>query len=176
MLRGELVGLRARHDADVPILDTELHDDVVTTSRAGWRPWQPISPDTRASEYRIREPEADVARFSVVTLADGELAGIAVLGDIDPHNRSASLGLILRPAHRGKGLAVDVVRVLCHYGFVVLGLNRLQMDTLVDNDAMLRTAERAGFQREGVFRQAAWILGHHVDTVMFSMLAQEWSA
>ncbi|HVV20921.1 MAG TPA: GNAT family protein [Pseudonocardiaceae bacterium] len=176
MLRGELVGLRARHEADVPILDAELYDDVVTAIRSNWKPWYPLPPGPDTSEHRIREPEDDVVRFSVVTLTDGELAGMANMAWIDRHNRTAYLGLMLRPDFRGKGLAVDIVRVLCHYGFVVLGLNRLQIETLTDNVAMIRTAEKAGFRQEGVFRQSVWLLGAFVDSVMFGMLAQEWSA
>ena len=34
MLRGELAGLRARHDSDVPVFDSELHDDVETRVRS----------------------------------------------------------------------------------------------------------------------------------------------
>lgn len=34
MLEGGKVGLRARHDEDIPILRAELYDDVVDSSRA----------------------------------------------------------------------------------------------------------------------------------------------
>ena len=39
MLHGQRVTLRARLDADVPVLHAELHDDVETRSRADSRPW-----------------------------------------------------------------------------------------------------------------------------------------
>ena len=44
MLRGSKVGLRARHENDIPILQTELYDDVVNYSRSEVRPWRPITP------------------------------------------------------------------------------------------------------------------------------------
>lgn len=170
-LTGELVRLRARLDSDVPVLQSDLYDDVAIWSRATFDRWLPISPDR--SVYRPGEPSDRVARFSVVTLAGDELAGIAVLSEIDTHNRSASLGLFLRPSLRGRGLAVDIVRVLCDYGCTVLGLRRMFLDTLADNQAMQRTAERAGFRREGVFREAAWVMGRFHDVVAFSLLAGE---
>ena len=34
MLKGEKVGLRARHEDDIPVLRAELYDDVVNASRA----------------------------------------------------------------------------------------------------------------------------------------------
>jgi RimJ/RimL family protein N-acetyltransferase len=176
MLRGERVGLRARIESDVAVLHAELHDDVVTRSRADTRAWRPVSPDAPAAPYRISDPSDDHAAFSIVETADGDaLAGEAVLWGIDKHNRSAHIGISLRPAFRGRGLATDAVRVLCEYGFVVLGLHRLGLETLGDNAAMLRTAERVGFVREGVLRRAAWVSGEFLDEVVFGMLAEEWN-
>jgi RimJ/RimL family protein N-acetyltransferase len=168
-LTGELVRLRARVDADVPILHAELYEDVATWSRSSFDRWRPTSPEH--SKYRPEEPADDVARFSVETLAGAELAGIAVLAGIDAHGRTGFVGLSLRPGWRGRGLAVDVVRVLCHYGFTVLGLHRLQLDTLADNEAMRRAAERAGFREEGVYREATWVMGRFHDVVQYGLLA-----
>ncbi|HVV20922.1 MAG TPA: GNAT family protein [Pseudonocardiaceae bacterium] len=175
-MKGELVRLRARHEADVPILDAELHDDVATYAQADTRPWRPYSPGAAASPYAIGEPDDRVAAFSVVTVADDELAGEAGLWQIDSHNRAAHVGLALRPAFRGRGLGTDVVRVLCRYGFAVLGLHRLQVETLADNAAMLTAARRNGFTREAVHRKAAWVMGEFVDEVVLGLLAREWAA
>ena len=176
MLRGELVGLRAKHESDTPILDAELHDDVVNDMRSGWRPWRPVSPGAEASRFRVSEPADDRAHFAVVELTSGTLVGEAQLAGIDPHNRTALVGLALRPAWRGKGLGTDIVRVLCHYAFVVLGLHSVRLGTLADNHGMIKAAERAGFTREGVGREVAWIMGEHVDSVYYGMLASEWPA
>ncbi len=170
------MGLRARHEADVPILDEELNGDVLHTSRSDRSPWRPMVPGAQGSRYRIVEPNDSFAPFSVVELASGTLAGAAVLGDIDPHGRLASLGMALRPAFRGKGLATDIVRVLCHYGFTVLGLHRLQVETLVDNHPMLKAAERAGFRREGVLRDGGWVMGEFLDLVVLGLLTTEWAS
>src|SRR3954470_19534593 len=98
MLRGDKIGLRARHETDVAVLHAELYDDVVTRSQADSRPWQPIPPGSDHSPYATTEPADHVAFFSVVQLADDELAGEALLWGIDSHNRLGHLGLALRPA------------------------------------------------------------------------------
>ena len=143
MLSGEKVLLRARHEADVAILQAELYDDVATRSRADTRPWRPDLPRVQ-QHRRTRSPTRATPRrlFSVVELAGDELAGEAVLWGIDLHNRLAHIGLSLRPAFRGRGLGVDVVRVLCRYGFEVRGLHRIQIETLTDNAAMIQAASR----------------------------------
>src|SRR5215472_13655564 len=141
MLRGEVAGLRARHESDVPVLQAELHDDVPAKIRADSRAWRPIPPGSPASPYVVTGPADDVATFSVI-----RLAGEALLWGIDTHNRTAHVGISLRPALRGHGLGTDTVRLLCYYGFAVLGLHRLQIETLADNTAMIAAATRASFQ------------------------------
>ena len=137
----------------------------------------PGTPWVVGSPYSVAGTGEDVACFSVVELVDGEpaeLVGDALLWGIDPHNRSAHLGLALRPKFRGRGFGRDIVRVLCHYGFAVRGLHRLQVETLADNTAMVRAATRAGFLVEGTMRSAAWVTGAFVDEVILGLLASEY--
>jgi RimJ/RimL family protein N-acetyltransferase len=111
-----------------------------------------------------------------VNLADDELAGEALLWGIDHHNRSAHISISLRPAFRGRGMARDVIRVLCDYGFQVLGLHRLQIDTLAENAPMIRAATTAGFVEEGTLRHSAWANGTFANQVILGLLATDWNA
>lgn len=174
MLRGSKVGLRARHEDDIPILRAELYDDVVNSSRAESGPWRPITPGSKDPRLVVDDTKEGSVKFSVVALEGDTLVGTATLWGIDNHNRSAHIGLGLRPSCRGKGYGTDVVAVLCHYGFVVLGLQRLQIETLADNAAMLRSAERNGFVREGVLRSSAWVMGEFLDEVLLGLLVKDW--
>jgi RimJ/RimL family protein N-acetyltransferase len=106
----------------------------------------------------------------------GELAGEALLWGIDRYNRMAHIGLALRPAFRGRGLGADIVQVLCRYGFAILGLHRLQAETLADNGAMLTAAARAGFKVEGTLRRSVWVNGDFADETVLGLLASEWDA
>ena len=58
-LSGAQVALRARHPDDIPILQAELYDDVLTRAQADSRPWQPIPPDPSLSPYAVT---ADTSR------------------------------------------------------------------------------------------------------------------
>lgn len=175
MLRGELVGLRARHEADVPLLHAELYDDEPTWSRAHSEPWGPIAAESGRSPFAVAERSASSEQFSVVTLRDADLIGHAVLWGIDTHNRTAHIGLALTPGFQGRGYGQDIVRVLCRYGFVVRGFNRLQVDTLADNAAMIAAAQKVGFVLEGTLRRSAWVAGEFIDEVVLGLLASEWS-
>jgi RimJ/RimL family protein N-acetyltransferase len=171
------VELRARSEDDGRILHAELYDDTDTWVRSDTRPWVPVPFGPGSPHWTGDEaPSAsDAAVFAVTELATGELAGEALLWGIDLHNRSAHVGLALRPASRGRGLGGDTVRVLCHYGFAIRGLHRLQLETLPDNHAMMTAAVRAGFTREGTTRDSAWVNGRWMDDVIFGLLDTEFS-
>ncbi|MFI9387698.1 GNAT family N-acetyltransferase [Kutzneria sp. NPDC052558] len=175
MIQGEKIGLRARHESDVAVLHAELYDDVATRARADSRPWRPISPGSSDSPFTVAGPSDEVAFFSVVELESGELAGEALLWAIDTHNRTAHIGMAMRPAFRNRGLGVDVLHTLCEYGFAVRGLQRLQIETLADNGPMLGVAAKAGFIREGTLRRSAWVYGAREDEAILGLLAEEWT-
>ena len=176
MLRGERIGLRARVEADVAVLRAELYDDVGMANRTFLQAWKPISPAAADAPFAVEPPSDATHRFSVVELATDELLGHAALWGIDLSHRLGHLGVSLRPNARGRGFATDVVRTLCHYGFAVRGLHRLQLETLADNEPMLRTATRCGFVHEGRTRASAWVEGQFIDEVVMGMLDHEWRA
>ncbi|MEW1582629.1 GNAT family protein [Streptomyces microflavus] len=133
-----------------------------------------LTRDAKSSPLAVDDEEGDRVAFSVVELVGGALIGTATLWGIDTHSRSGHVGLSLLPTTRGKGYGTDVVATLCHYGFFVRNLHRLQIETLADNTAMLRSAERNGFVREGVLRSSAWVLGEFLDKVLLGLLVQDW--
>jgi RimJ/RimL family protein N-acetyltransferase len=175
MLKGEKVGLRARHDEDIPVLLAELYDDAVTGSRADSAPWRPLTPGTKDPRLVVDDTREGSVQFSVVELDRGALVGTATFWGIDTHSRSAHIGLGLLPDARGQGYGTDVVKVLTHYGFIIRGFNRMQIETLADNHAMLAAAEKNGYVREGVLRRSAWVLGEFLDEVILGLLAEDWN-
>jgi RimJ/RimL family protein N-acetyltransferase len=114
-----------------------------------------------------------VSRGRLVRSYSADPRGRPERGDRWSKGGRPHLGLSLRPAFRGLGLGTDTVAVLCRYGFTVLGLHRLQIDTLADNTAMIHAATRNGFVHEGTLRRAAWVLGTFIDEVILGRLAQE---
>jgi RimJ/RimL family protein N-acetyltransferase len=116
----------------------------------------------------VKAPSDDSAVFSVVATEGDVLAGEALLWGIDLHNRLAHIGIALFPSARGRGLGTGTLRLLTDYAFDVLGLHRVQLETLVDNAAMIRSAEKAGFCLEATFRESAWVLGSFVDEAVLA--------
>jgi RimJ/RimL family protein N-acetyltransferase len=178
MLTGEKVLLRARTADDMSILHDELGNDVATSMRADGGPWVPRSASAIEARHKVAEegePDPSRVDFAVQEIASGELAGEAQLWGIDTHNRYAHLGFSLRPSFRGRGLGTDLIQVLCDYGFRVRGLHRLQIETLSDNEPVLRAAAANGFAVEGRLREAGWV-GYFADEVILGLLTADWPA
>jgi RimJ/RimL family protein N-acetyltransferase len=173
MLRSDLIELRARSEDDVPILHSELYEDVATSVRADTRPWRPLPPS--AGPYVVGQEADNTSAFSIVERASATLAGEASIWGMDTFHRTGHVGIALRPSFRGRGLATDTLRVLVRYGFAIRGLHRLQLETLADNVAMRRAAERCGFVLEGTLRRSSWVDGAFVDELIFGLLADDQS-
>jgi RimJ/RimL family protein N-acetyltransferase len=175
MMHGSRITLRAREKSDVPVLHTMLYNDVATRSRSDNRPWRPVPTDSATGPMTVEGASTDAACFTAVRRDDATIVGDAIVWHIDTHNRTAHLGISLLPEARGHGYSLDVISLLCVYGFQVRGLRRLQIDTLADNVAMRRTAERLGFRHEATLRSAAFVMGEVIDEVAYGLLAEEWS-
>lgn len=174
LLRGSTVALRPRRSADVALLHEGLYNDVATRTRADSRPWIPVPADAPTlSPFAVTAVSENVSFFSVVTL-DEELLGEALLWGIDAHNGLARVGLALFAPSRGRGFSIETLQLLCRYGFLVRRLNRLELETLVSNEPMIRAAKAAGFLEEGVLRRARWSTGSFHDLLSMGLLAEEW--
>ena len=92
------------------------------------------------------------ARF-VITLANGEAAGMIDLADFDPLNSRAEVCIGLLGKHRGKGIATRALTLLCEYTFKKLHLNQLYAFIPEWNDESLKLFEKNGFIKSALLQQ-----------------------
>ncbi|HEY0260817.1 MAG TPA: GNAT family protein, partial [Lacisediminihabitans sp.] len=89
--------------------------------------------------------------------------------------RAATLALMIGPDHHGKGYGTDVVRTLTRYGFLEMGLNRIEIRVWAFNSRARRVYHRAGYREEGIRRDAVFHDGEYHDEVILSQLRREWT-
>ena len=89
-------------------------------------------------------------------------------------NRTASLGILLNEEHQGKGYGPEVLEWVFWYLFDVLGLHRLEIQTLASNDPARRAYEKVGFVEEGRLRKAIFQDGVWEDVVCLAVLEEDW--
>jgi diamine N-acetyltransferase len=172
MLQGRRVRLRAVERADLPAFVQWFNDPVIQRRLAR------VEPLSLAEEERwfeaLQRSKADVVYAVVV--ADG-LVGTCGLHRIDWRHRCAELGIVIGDdAYRGQGHGSDAVRTLVDHAFGNLGLHRIELEVLADNEPARRCYERLGFVDEGVRREARYIDGGFKDLVWMRILHHEWPA
>jgi RimJ/RimL family protein N-acetyltransferase len=92
---------------------------------------------------------------------------------LDLAAREGEIGYMVAPAARGRGASARAVRLLTRWGFEELALERLELRIDVTNRASERVAERAGYRREGVLRNAYFKEGLRSDTGIWSRLVTD---
>ena len=119
--------------------------------------------------------EPDVVEFTVYDRKDRAPVGTAgLLGIVHAHG-TAEFAIALGE-RRGQGLGAEATRLVLDYGFHVLQLRNVLLETLAWNAAGLAAYERAGFRRIGVRRGARISRGEPTDVVLMDAVPEDFGA
>lgn len=171
-MAAETVRLRPLRRDDGPLLYEWITD---RDSAALNGPWHPVSEvDHEHWLESAMTKRTDMVVFAIETVEDGLAIGTCQLVDINWLHRSAELRIRLgEDAARGRGFGTEAVRLLADFAFIDLGLHRVALHVFATNLRAIKAYEKAGFSREGVLRDAAWIEGRWMDVVVMSTLRPE---
>ncbi|WP_461635326.1 GNAT family N-acetyltransferase [Glutamicibacter soli] len=114
------------------------------------------------------------AGFSVETLGSGNFIGHVTLHGASMPERAATLAIIIAPEETGKGYGTDAVKTAINYGFLQMGLNRIELRTWAFNKRARKAYASAGFTEEGRLREVVYFNGAHHDAIVMSILRSEW--
>jgi RimJ/RimL family protein N-acetyltransferase len=126
-----------------------------------------------ALAYVRGELPSDEERFAITDAATGRVLGS--IGASVVHDGAREVGYWLREEARGRGLTTRALGLIVAWAFEQPELARVQLRADPENDASCRVAEKAGFTREGILRQAHWNprLGRRQDWAIYSVLREE---
>jgi len=163
--------LRAWRDSDLGPLVAACQDREI--SRWTRVPYPYGASDAR--NYLLQRHDAlhagASAPFAVVATEDRDrLLGSISLMRFSWRNARAEVGYWLAADARGQGHMTRAVRLITGWGFVHLGLHRIELMAATGNPASQQVAERCGFTREAVLR--SYMVGNHGrdDMVAFGLL------
>jgi ribosomal-protein-serine acetyltransferase len=129
--------------------------------------------DAEAHAARSAEGWARGEVFELLLLSCGEVCGVVRLNQWDRENGSIFLSYFVGAEHQGRGLITRAARALLDLAFDRLELNRVELRCVPENVGSVRVAERLGFVREGVLRQAERLHGRFVDNAVYGLLREE---
>jgi RimJ/RimL family protein N-acetyltransferase len=177
MIPGETINLRAVERHDVPLLHRWFNDPVVMDGWGWSAPARSIQhvagqvEDWLARELAFDRPEALIAE----SLA-GDPIGLVIVRVDRTEARSVELSLLVDANRWGQGFGIDIMQTTLEACFEGWGVHRVGVRVEEDNERALALYGRLGFTEEGRLRQAAFCDGRHADVLLFSLLAEEWSA
>lgn len=179
VLSGRLVQLSPVKPTDAAELYSALDHDAVWAHVAG-RPRDPEEFAARiaASERNSRQQWTMRTLHEHRGIAAGSVIGSTSFIDVQPGNAALEIGsTTYTPAVWAGPVNPETKLLLLDYAFDVLQAGRVQLKTDIRNHRSQRAIERLGARFEGVLRRhMRRDDGTMRDTVMFSIIAEEWPA
>ena len=112
---------------------------------------------------------------AIVDKSSETATGVASYLGIKPKIGTIEVGHInYSPLLQRKPAATEAMYLLMRRVFDELGYRRFEWKCDALNSRSCSAAERLGFQREGIFRQATMYKGRNRDTAWFSIIDKEW--
>ncbi|CAH0119221.1 hypothetical protein PAE9249_01720 [Paenibacillus sp. CECT 9249] len=104
-----------------------------------------------------------------------EVIGDIALQDIDATNRNANIRIAIDGSgHQGKGYGSEALHLMLDYGFGILNLHRIELNVFDYNGRAKHVYEKLGFKQEGVQREALFYDHKYHDSIMMSILEDEY--
>lgn len=170
------LSLQPWRDTDADELHAAVQESVASVGR--WLPWCRAGYDLDqalawTAQCRASWQTGEQFAFAVRDAASGGLLGGCGLNQLNPLHRSANLGYWVRATRQSQGVAVAAARLVARFGFVELGLIRIEIITLPDNHASRRVADKLGAAFEGMARQRLWAWERAHDAAVYALVPSD---
>jgi RimJ/RimL family protein N-acetyltransferase len=108
--------------------------------------------------------------FAIRLIATNQFVGLIALILGKPKYKIAEVWYKILPDYWRQGNATEALAKLLEFGFVNLGLHRIEAGTAIENIASVKVLEKAGMTREGIKRKILPIRGTWIDNYFYSIL------
>ncbi|GAA1569365.1 MULTISPECIES: GNAT family N-acetyltransferase [Kribbella] len=174
-LGNEVVRLDRMQSSDIDELYAAIGNEQVYASGFGGGP---AAMPASAEDMRAKWIPAAAKRFAYVVrlVADGTVVGTSSLADVDLVNERTHIGFTgYAPAVWGTAVNPATKLLLLEHAFETCGFGRVKIQTGTKNTRSQAAIAKLGATREGVLRRHMRMAdGSFRDTVVFSILADEW--
>ena len=166
MLEGKIVNLSVVEKEDLPLLLTWFND---LEFRGRYNPLG--AQQSRAEIEKKYDTLGSEEKWFFIEKKDG-----TKIGYVGTHVFAGMLeiGYAVILAERGHGYCTEAVKIMVDYLFMSRNIVRIQSATNSENKASQKVLENAGFQREGIERQGAFVWGKWADLYLYGILREDW--
>jgi ribosomal-protein-alanine N-acetyltransferase len=169
VIDGDVIRLRDFTPEDVALVVSASSDPLIPLITT-----VPEAPDEeRAQAYITRQntrlPSGVGYAYAVARTSDDVAVGYIGLTHLEESR--ASVGYWIGSEHRGHGYAALALQLVGDWALTVLSIRRLELYVEPWNEASIRTAEVAGFEREGLMRSWRSVGETRRDMWMYSRIS-----
>lgn len=123
------------------------------------------------TRYRV----GDFFDWAVTLKESGKMIGTCGFTCFDYADNSAEVGYVINPSYRGREIAPEALHAVMRFGFLTLGLHRIEAHYIDGNDASRRVMEKVGMRFEGVQRESMLIKGEYRDIGICAILKKDFA-
>lgn len=164
MLSGKRAMLRPWREADLPLL-SGIRNDIGLQLLLMAEP-KP-NPEGRVRQWlQDRSAQPDGVFFVIARADNDQAAGFIQVQRIDRRNRTGYLGICLAPGHQGEGLGADALGLMEDYLRGVMGLRKMLLEVLGENQGAIDFYRRAGYAVAGTLGAHHLMRGRFADVVI----------
>ncbi|WP_145412760.1 GNAT family N-acetyltransferase [Paenibacillus xylanexedens] len=172
---GERIVLREYQDTDLEYMKNWVNDPDITANLSDHFLYPHSSYETESFFKTMVEGTSANKGFVIGDAASLEYIGQIDLYKIDWKNRFASLAIVIgRKECLGKGYGSEAIRLLQRFAFEELNFNRLELEVYEYNLAAHKCYLKCGFQEEGRYRKKIYKNGTYWDSLVMSILKNEY--
>jgi RimJ/RimL family protein N-acetyltransferase len=125
---------------------------------------------------KILTSNIPVTVFGIEYSENQKLIGITILKEINLINRSAELAIYIGDKdYRGTGISKIATLETIRFGFFKIGLNRIYLKVLEENETAIRLYETSGFKREGLMQKSVFKNNCFKNEILMSLLKEEFN-
>lgn len=170
MLMGQITGLRAIEEADLPqLLEWRNQPEY----RRFFREYRELGMENQKRWFESRVLSDEHTRmFSIIELSTKELIGACGLCYIDWPNRCSDFSIYIGKdrIYIDDQYAIDAGRLMIDYGFQELNLHRLWSEIYEIDEKKKKMFDRLGFEHEATHQSTHWTNGRWVDSWYYRLI------
>ena len=107
--------------------------------------------------------------WALVLKGTNEMIGLAGFCGLQIKTGMAELMIVIKRAHWNKGYAKEIITVILEYGFLQMGLNRIESTIHPDNNISIILHEKLGFTCVGLIPECKYYRGAYCDRLIFTL-------
>lgn len=143
--------------------DERLYDTLIGN-------WRPITREIEQAWLLTKIGHDPRCLNLAICTRGGDHIGLVYLNDIDLVAKKAQLDIFIgEPQDRGRGYGRAAVKECIRRAFEELGLQRVYLFVLADNEAAIRTYAACGLVEEGTLRRHAFKSGEFKDVKVMAI-------